>query len=186
MDTILKFKHWQIFGLLILYESFLVIILNFSEIQTPWVLDIFLFNVIPIFGYPLLLTHALDKHLDFSNGKLVIGLKTYDLFWLLFVIVSLVSERLLVRERLAGLESIFTAELVTRILSSCVVIYFIYKFYKVPSKALKSLELKREAGFWEYIADTFQIFAWPLCIWWIQPRINNAFKNLPKKSISTS
>jgi hypothetical protein len=146
----------------------------------------FLFNVIPIFGYPLLLTHALDKHLDLSNSKLVIGLKTYDLFWLVFVIAFLASEGLNDRERLTGLESISTTELVTRILLSCVVIYFIYNFYRVPSQALKSFELKREAGFWEYVAVTFQIFAWPLCIWWIQPRINNAFKKLQNKSISTN
>ncbi|MGC3945720.1 MAG: hypothetical protein QM762_14565 [Chryseolinea sp.] len=186
MDAVLKLKHWQVFGLLILYESLLVVVLNFSKIQTPSVLDMFLFIVIPIFGYSLLLTHALDKHLELSNDKVVAGLKTYNLFWLAFVTAFLVSEGLIDGERSMEPESISTTELATRILLACVAIYFAYKFYRVPGQTLRSLELKREAGFWEYVVDAFQIFAWPLCIWWIQPRINKAFKKLQSESISTN
>src|SRR5690348_14295652 len=102
MDTLLSFKHWQLLGILFLYWFFLVIILNSIGLRTPWVLDIFLFNVIPIFGYPLLLTHALDKHLKLSNGKVPMGLKTYDVFWLLFVTVVLFSEWLFDREGLTA------------------------------------------------------------------------------------
>lgn len=163
-----------------------MIILNFSKIQTPWVLDIFLFNVIPIFGYPLLLTHALDKYLDLSNGKSIIGLKTFDLYWALFVIVLLVSEGLLDRERLTESATISATDQAIRILIAFLTLFLIYKFYKVSSKALRSVELKRDAGFWEYIASTFQIFAWPLCIWWIQPRINDAYENFRRKSIVTN
>ena len=186
MSTILKLKHWQIFGLLILYESILVLILNFSQIQTPWVLDMFLFNVIPIFGYPLLLTHALDKYFDVSKGQSVKGIKAYDLFWLLWIITFLISEGFADKQR--GLETgdIASTDIVIRIILALFQLYLIFIFYKIPSKALKSIELKRDAGLWEYIADTFQFFAWPLCIWWIQPRINNAFDRINRKRVATN
>ena len=42
----------------------------------------------------------------------------------------------------------------------------------VPAKQLKSIELKRNAGFWEFVPEAFQFLLWPLGVLWIQPRIN--------------
>lgn len=42
----------------------------------------------------------------------------------------------------------------------------------LPAKQLKSIELKRNAGVWEYAPDTFNFLLWPLGIFWIQPRLN--------------
>jgi len=186
MSTVLKLKHWQIFGLFILYESMLALILNFSQIQTPWVLDILLFNVIPIFGYPLLLTHALDKYFDVSKGHSFKGMKAYDVFWLLMIIGLLISEGFADRENELTIGDITGTEMTIKIILMLFQLYFLIRFYKVPSKALKSIELKRDAGLWEYIADAFQFFAWPLCIWWAQPRINVAFNRLNQKRIATN
>jgi hypothetical protein len=44
--------------------------------------------------------------------------------------------------------------------------------FSVPAKQLKSIELKRNAGIWEYVPETFQFTCWPLGVWWIQPRLN--------------
>lgn len=42
-----------------------------------------------------------------------------------------------------------------------------------PAKQLKSIELKRNAGVWEYFPEAFQFLIWPLGVLWIQPRINS-------------
>jgi hypothetical protein len=41
-----------------------------------------------------------------------------------------------------------------------------------PARPLKSIELRRNAGIWEYIPDAFQFVFWPLGVWWLQPRLN--------------
>jgi hypothetical protein len=41
-----------------------------------------------------------------------------------------------------------------------------------PARPLKTIELRRNAGIWEYIPDAFQFIVWPLGVWWIQPRLN--------------
>ena len=41
-----------------------------------------------------------------------------------------------------------------------------------PARQLKSIELRRDATLWEYIPETFQFLAWPLGIFWLQPRLN--------------
>ena len=46
-----------------------------------------------------------------------------------------------------------------------------------PARPLKSIELRRNAGMWEYIPDAFQFILWPLGVWWIQPRLNEIDKN---------
>ena len=42
----------------------------------------------------------------------------------------------------------------------------------VPGKQLKSIEMKRNAGIWEYVPDAFLFLLWPLGVLWLQPRIN--------------
>lgn len=42
-----------------------------------------------------------------------------------------------------------------------------------PARPLKSIELRRNAGIWEYIPDAFQFIVWPMGVWWIQPRLND-------------
>ncbi|MBK0404393.1 hypothetical protein I5M27_15450 [Adhaeribacter sp. BT258] len=53
--------------------------------------------------------------------------------------------------------------------------YLIYAFYYTiafPAKVLKTIELNREAKFGEYIGLFFMIIFWPICIWFLQPRVN--------------
>ncbi len=42
-----------------------------------------------------------------------------------------------------------------------------------PARPLKSIELRRNAGIWEYVPEAFQFIVWPLGVWWIQPRLND-------------
>jgi hypothetical protein len=46
-----------------------------------------------------------------------------------------------------------------------------------PARPLKSIELRRNAGIWEYIPEAFQFILWPLAVWWIQPRLNDIDKD---------
>ncbi len=53
----------------------------------------------------------------------------------------------------------------------------LYTFYNVP-KSLKTLELGRKAHLTEFILDSLLMFAFPIGIWFIQPRINKIYKCL--------
>ncbi len=44
--------------------------------------------------------------------------------------------------------------------------------FSFPARRLKSIELRRNAGIWEYTPETFQFLVWPLGVWWLQPRLN--------------
>jgi hypothetical protein len=46
------------------------------------------------------------------------------------------------------------------------------KIFSFPARPLKSIELKRNAGIWEYTPEAFQFLFWPLGLWWTQPTIN--------------
>ena len=41
-----------------------------------------------------------------------------------------------------------------------------------PAHEIRSIELKRNAGIWEYASETFQMLYWPLGVLWMQPRVN--------------
>ncbi|SDD20433.1 hypothetical protein [Williamwhitmania taraxaci] len=49
-----------------------------------------------------------------------------------------------------------------------------YTFYNVP-KSLKSLEIGRKAKLSEWIIDAILLFAFPIGIWFIQPRLNRIY-----------
>ena len=55
------------------------------------------------------------------------------------------------------------------------VVYLMYAmlhFSFYPGKALKSIELNKEAKIRDYIGYSFLIIFWPIGIWWIQPKLN--------------
>jgi hypothetical protein len=47
----------------------------------------------------------------------------------------------------------------------------IYVFYNLPM-SLKSLESNKKVGFGDCVADLFLLFAFPIGVWFTQPRIN--------------
>jgi hypothetical protein len=48
----------------------------------------------------------------------------------------------------------------------------IVRLASFPAHEIKSIELKRNAGLWEYVSEAFQMLYWPLGVLWMQPRIN--------------
>jgi hypothetical protein len=59
----------------------------------------------------------------------------------------------------------------------------IVRLASFPAHEIKSIELKRNAGIWEYVSETFQMLYWPLGALWMQPRINS-ISNKKKITIS--
>lgn len=51
-------------------------------------------------------------------------------------------------------------------------LFLMMKIFSFPARPLKSMELKRNAGLWEYTPEAFQFLCWPLGVWWTQPTIN--------------
>ncbi len=53
--------------------------------------------------------------------------------------------------------------------------YFIYAYFYIhafPVKALKTIELGREAKLGKYAGGMALMLVWPLGIWFLQPRVN--------------
>jgi hypothetical protein len=48
----------------------------------------------------------------------------------------------------------------------------LFRICSFGARPMKSIQLKRTAGFWEYGEESFQFLAWPIGIWWTQPKIN--------------
>ncbi|MEX2232316.1 MAG: hypothetical protein WD824_09155 [Cyclobacteriaceae bacterium] len=62
---------------------------------------------------------------------------------------------------------------------SAIFLFSLIFLCSVAAKQLKSIEIKRNAGIWEYAPDTFNFMMWPLGVFWIQPRLNE----IPEKQV---
>ena len=116
-----------------------------------WVLAIGLFvNSIP------------ENPYRFKNGLLIFA-----------VLSSLVGYSELNFQRLA-LENNFVPEWISIVLTPLTFFGIVYTFYNVP-KSLKSIESGEKASFKEFIVDALLLFAFPIGVWIIQPRVNRIF-----------
>ena len=63
-------------------------------------------------------------------------------------------------------------------LSVAIFLSAFFFIHSLPAKQLKSIELKRNAGIWEYVPATFNFFMWPsMEVFFLQPRINRLLQN---------
>jgi hypothetical protein len=168
MRLILTLRHWQIFLLLLAFDFAIVGLLNLTPFDLPEILEDFILAWVPITAYPLLLGLGLKKHIV-PAGEKDRNFRTFIIFFCVWMVLFLGTEVL--KSQLDFAENRTDMQL-PRIIIAIIGLCVPFKFVQFPSQAINSIELKREAGFWEYIADSFQILFWPLCIWWIQPRIN--------------
>jgi hypothetical protein len=176
MRQILILKHWQILLLLLAYEFGLVGLLILTKIELPRIVESLIFGYIPLTIYPLLLGLGFNKYIptpDLNREKNYKQFVTFGCIWTaLFFGTEILKLRLLTEDNVKDFQ--FLA-----IIIATITLFVLFKFIQFPSRTIKSIELRREAGFWEYVADSFTILCWPLGIWWIQPRINKiSNKNL--------
>ncbi|HEY5746594.1 MAG TPA: hypothetical protein VIU12_10995 [Chryseolinea sp.] len=167
MRLILTLRHWQIFLLLWAFDFSIVGLLTLTQFDLPEILWNFIFGWIPLTVYPLLLGLGLHKHVVPAGEKTDRDFKTFIIFLCVWIVFFFGTEVL--KSQLDFGEHL--PDMPLRIVAA-ISLFVLFKFIQFPSRTINSIELKREAGFWEYIADSFRILCWPLGIWWIQPRIN--------------
>lgn len=167
MKEIIRLKHWQVFSIIAISYMISFILpttnfkiggitsMEFSAIATIITL-IFLFSYTMTIG--LFLNNIKDNPFHFKNWILIIA-----------ILCCILGYSDLGLQRLK-LETEFIPIWVSLISAPLTFWGVCYAFYSV-AKSLKSIELKREANFSECIIDAITLFALPIGIWFIQPRI---------------
>ncbi|MEQ8548027.1 MAG: hypothetical protein RIC03_08965 [Cyclobacteriaceae bacterium] len=151
-------KHWQIF-LLLLFASFIS--------RFTWVGYEILNMLFNLFGVLLYMVWYFAIGLELSERlpRKVELPKTMFIINGFVLILSIVL-----------LAMIFDGHFESNgILGFIWIVYLMYamiQFFFYPGKALKSIELKKEAGIGEYIGYFLLMILWPIGIWWIQPKLN--------------
>lgn len=171
MKNILKLKHWQVFLILTTFFALNIILLE-SEFKIGIVSSLMfavisaIITLILVFGWVLTIglfvNRIQDNPYHFRQGILTFA-----------VLSSLIGYSELNSKRLA-VENFQTPNWIGFILTPLTFFGIIYTFYNVP-KSLKSVELGRKVPFKECFLDAFLLFAFPVGVWFIQPRINRLF-----------
>jgi len=158
MVSILKFKHWQIFLIIILG----LFIRNFSINNDLTFKTIFsITGTVIYFLCPFLIGHELyqllPRKVELNYNLFVIN----SFVWLTaYIIVMVISN---------GQGMVFHG---IEALPGIYVFYALLNYFAFPARTLKSIELNRKATLGEYIGDFFLIVFLPIGIWFLQPRIN--------------
>ena len=160
--SILTIKGWQIILLLFaivipidLIDSFLnQLLTNFTAMGVS--LDVF--RLALIISYPCMVWNSLNRLL---SSKAMYG-RTGRKHLFTLIVVMIIA---------ASIKISFTYQ-TTHYVAAAVFAVSWALICAAPAKQLKSIELKRNAGVWEYIPDAFLFFIWPLGVLWLQPRLN--------------
>jgi len=162
MGIILKAKHWQIFIILIIS----LVIANFTiEENVTATLVLKIIGIILYFIYPFLIGLFLSDYLPNTVGLNHEFFIVNSLIWITsYLTIMILSE---------GEGMTFNGLAVIPMLY--VIFAFLY-YLSFPVKALKSIELNKEAKLGDYISDFFLIVFLPIGIWFLQPRINRIAK----------
>jgi hypothetical protein len=171
MEYIVKLKHWQIFLVLgtvyILYLILSGINFTFGKITSHelsimiGIITICLFFLwVLVIG--LYLNSIPDNPYKFNKWILILSI-----FWCIIGYSELLLQRLENNNNIVPGWISFSITLLT-------FLSLYYTFYNVP-KSLKSIELGRKSKFTDYIVTAILIFAFPIGIWFIQPRVNRIY-----------
>ena len=172
MKEIMKLKHWQVFSIIAIgyITSFALRMTDFkigsfTSIELSAIMTII--TIILLFSYALILGLFLnninDNTYHFKNWILIIA-----------VCICILGYSYLNLQRL-NLDNDLIPFWIGFISTPLTFWGLYYTYYQV-AKSLKSIELDREARFSECIIDSITIFALPIGIWFIQPRINRILK----------
>jgi hypothetical protein len=170
MNTILKLKHWQLFGLMI----GAMIISSFDDMSTSkiiWAISMLLFVAIYFSWFWVMGINLYPKlpptvNLNLSRFKLFMFIPAVYI-----VIISLVLGGISIGtqgDRTSG----YAAIILPIHLFSMFCIFWCLAFV---AKSLKAVELQRPVTFSDYAGEFFLIWFFPIGVWFIQPRINKMF-----------
>ena len=151
-------KHWQIF-LLLFFATFITNFtwVGYELLNTILNLAGVLLYMIWYFAIGLELSEQLPKKVELPKTMFII-----NGFVLIISIVILIMFFGGSFESNGLLGFIWVAYLM----------YAMFQFFFYPGKALKTIELNKEAEIGEYIGYFFLMIFWPIGIWWIQPKLN--------------
>ena len=166
MTSVLRFKHWQVFFILILG-----LCLNNVRLPNNLILTVILsvtggilyFSWIPIIGRALY--RRLPKEIEFNYKLFVIN----SIIWLTaYTTLTILTIQTMENTFMYG-QLFLTIFILT--------FYSALSYYMFPAKVLKSIENRRKAdnedGFWYFLLFAFL----PIGIWILQPRINKVTVN---------
>lgn len=166
---ILKLKHWQLFiGYLIIMifyikpEYFNIGNLSTNEIRMIFGIIglIFCFSWVLIVGLQLNRIKANPYH--FRNGLLIFAILCCIIGYGSMHLDDLISTSL----NISDLFPLFIMPLT---------FFGIFYSFKNVAQSLKSIETGEQAKLKDYIIDAILLFAFPIGIWFIQPRLNYIF-----------
>ncbi len=174
MKNILKLKHWQVFIILyVVYFTGLTLWQSDFSLGGVTALEISVFtNLITLTLFFLWLLNCGLFVNNFPRNPY----KFKSSLLILAILFSIMGSAEINLERLAK-EGMIFPEWILFIIVPVTVLAIFYIFYIIP-KSLKSIELNREAKFRELIMDVLLLFAFPIGVWFVQPRLNRILKQL--------
>lgn len=171
MNSILRLKHWQLF--VVLCSTYIVSI----------VFELDLFSIGRVVALQISVYLSVITLIFFFSWIIVIGIYLNKIpgnphhfrtpVLIFAVLCGMISYIELNIERLEN-EGLYFPNYFSLLLPLFALFGISYTFYNVP-KSLKSIELGRKAMFSEWIIDALLLFAFPIGIWFIQPRLNKIF-----------
>jgi hypothetical protein len=179
----LKAKHWQIFilmiGVPILFQVFAIIYLIISKdsILTFSIFPIFMLLFMSVFfGWFWSIGVGLNKFLPQESNLNITKFKIFLLipfFYVIFLMFSMLSFGVFSDSPPSnGMFGISFAIIIPLHLFSMFCMFYIMYFC---SKTIKSIELKREAIFSDYVGEFFLLWFYMIGIWILQPKINKIY-----------
>jgi hypothetical protein len=161
MPTILTIRHWQIilliFALMLPFGITVQLLSHFLPYR--WASSFFdLLSLGLLVSYPFLVWNKLNTLLRGETLYERTERKS------MIILIALVGAAQIVRMA-------FPYQPPRYVAAGVFVISFTL-LCAAPAKQLKSIELKRNAGVWEYVPEAFLFFMWPLGVLWLQPRVN--------------
>ena len=171
MNSIFKLKHWQLF--IVLCTTYIVSI----------VFELNLFSIARVVALQISVYLSVITLIFFFSWIIVTGIYLNNIpnnphhfrmpVLIFAVLCAMISYIELNFERLEN-EGLYSPNYFSMLLPLFALFGISYTFYNVP-KSLKSIELGREAVFSEWIFDALLLFAFPIGVWFIQPRLNKIF-----------
>ena len=169
MRMVLSLRHWQIFLILIAYVVAIMGLSTLIHLRPSGIIGAFVLVWIPMMSYAFFIGLALNRFTRMPNRKTNWEFKNFITFGCISALIFLINQAL---KESHDMDDPGLIRKLIGILMTAFYLFAIFKLVQFPSQTIKSIELKREAGLWEYIADSFQMLFWFIGIWWLQPRIN--------------
>ena len=183
MNLLVRIKHWQLFiflvGIPISIQLFLIFI-SLNASSNYEIVNIILGVLVPttfFFIWQYILGVKLHQRLpdtlkmNLNKFRILLVVPVIYILFISFFVVKILS--LPITVNIGPYILLFFLIIPIHLFSMFCIFYCLY----FNSKALKSVELGKEAILSDYILEFFLLWFFPIGVWIIQPRINKIFSN---------